>query len=735
MADFVQHPVVQALAWALVHFVWQGTVIGLAAFVALRATRPAAARYAIGVGALALMLAAPVATFLLLTNSPSASASHQALPMSPVPAPAPTQPTSHDPGGDAATVASASGSLRVSPETLAIAVISWFAGVAFFSVRLLGGWLVARGVARRTVQPAADRIQHLGRELAGRLSVRRPVRILESAAVAVPVMVGWLKPAIVLPVAALASLTPSQLEALLAHELAHVRRHDYLVNVLQSVAEAVLFYHPAVWWLSRQVRAERELCCDDLAVGVCDRLVYATALTDLAMLTTPRIALAATDGNLLARVRRILGQGEEPATVRAGLMPVVALALVAAVVAVPAALASGTAAAAEPPTPQDQKSALRLIGQVSASVGQTGVAIAAERAGTDVAVAELQQQSSDQADRQRQIEEVRRKIEELQKQLAQLEQRRVGEVVDAQRQQEIQKLVEAQRRAAVARQDEVKKLIDKMSQSGMGGEEQQRAMEAMLKDLAKMQADVHVQSVQSESVRRAFEDAQRQFERGQISEQQLKEVEAALKRAEAAFPQAIASADMARIQDQLARAKVLSDKGLMSEAQVAEIERAMKMMQSSGDELAKQALDLEEARAKLNRATELAQKGLTAQRDVEQARRDVQLQEQRLAERRTEVAPESPRPSASRSARMEPAADQHQTVKRGDILRVTIQGEPDLPTTYEVTAEGTIRLPFIGSTKAVGLTPADIRTAIGKQLADRKLGSTDRVTVTLMGRR
>ena len=748
MADFIQHPVVQALAWALVHFVWQGTVIGFAAFVALRTTRPAAARYAIGVGALALMLAAPVATFLILANSPAIAASHQVPPAAPV-APVQPQPVVHESTNDAA-LAQGSSPFRVSPELLAVGVMSWLGGVAFFSTRLFGGWLVARGVARRTVKPAADHIQMIARELAARLRVRRAVRVLESTAVVVPVMVGWLKPAIVLPVAALASLTPSQLEALIAHELAHVRRHDYLVNVLQSMAEAVLFYHPAVWWLSRQVRADRELCCDDLAVGLCDRLVYATALTDLASLSTPRIALAATDGHLLNRVRRILGQADERAAMRTGLMPVLALSLVAAV-AVPAALASGTAATAEQPQQQ-----VRLIGQVSLAADQIGVAIAAAPPLESSAEFRVQseslnevepQQTTDQADRQRQIEEVRRKIEELQKELARLEQRR-GSQVDAQRQEEIQKLVEAQQKAAVARQQDVQKLMEMMPQGGAISEEQLRALRSMQQDLAKLQANPQVrneewekallayrtQTAASESARRAFDAELRRFQAGMSTEQQLKEAEAALKRAEVALPQGLTAVDLANVQAQLARSKALFDKGLVSADQVAEIERALGRLQAGGDVLAKQAIDLQEARAKLDRANELAQKGLVAQSTVEQAQRDVQAREQRLAERRGDVTPERLVRAYGLGGTMEPAADQTKAVQRGDILRITIQGEPDLPSTYEVTAEGTIRIPFLTVTKATGLTAADIRTAIGKQLADRKLGSAAQVTVTLMKR-
>src|SRR5262249_55483729 len=143
--------------------------------------------------------------------------------------------------------------------------------------------------------------------LAARLRVRMPVKLVESALVEVPTVIGWLKPMILLPAAALAGLDPRQLEALLAHELAHVRRHDYLVNLLQTAIETLLFYPPAVWWLSRRIREERELCCDDLAITVCgDGMVYARALATMEELrSAPALTLAADGGSLLARIRRI----------------------------------------------------------------------------------------------------------------------------------------------------------------------------------------------------------------------------------------------------------------------------------------------------------------------------------------------------------------------------------------------------------------------------------------------
>jgi hypothetical protein len=140
------------------------------------------------------------------------------------------------------------------------------------------------------------------------------VTLLESSLVDVPTVIGFLKPVVLLPATALGGLTLQQVEAILAHELAHIRRHDYLVNLLQTLVETVLFYHPAVWWVSRRIRIERENCCDDLAVSLCgDPVTYATALAELEAMRSSgpvperHIAMAATGGSLLQRVRRLLG--------------------------------------------------------------------------------------------------------------------------------------------------------------------------------------------------------------------------------------------------------------------------------------------------------------------------------------------------------------------------------------------------------------------------------------------
>ncbi|MEI6861661.1 MAG: M56 family metallopeptidase, partial [Verrucomicrobiota bacterium] len=167
-----------------------------------------------------------------------------------------------------------------------------------------------RGLARSLYAPLPRAVEVRLSELAFGLGLRRAMCAGLSAAVDVPTVVGWVRPVVLVPAAMLAGLAPAQLDALLAHELAHIRRHDFLVNLVQAVAEALFFYHPAIYAINRRIRAERENACDDIAVGVTgDAVDYARALATLeAARSTGSLALAASgDGELLARVRRLLG--------------------------------------------------------------------------------------------------------------------------------------------------------------------------------------------------------------------------------------------------------------------------------------------------------------------------------------------------------------------------------------------------------------------------------------------
>ena len=325
-----------ALGWALVHFLWQGAALAILLGVALALIRPTAARtrYTLSMVTLAAMFILPIATTLRLYDPVVSTATKTFV----APEPSSDLTASPSPTPRGATVKSLpliasatqpnSGSARFTllrdrlEPVLPWLVVVWVVGVLILSVRLAYGWMGAHRLRTHGTRAVPEALQQVLARLAARLRLNRPVRLLESLLIEVPAVVGWLRPVVLVPASALTGLTPQQLEVLLAHELAHVRRYDYLVNIIQCVIETLLFYHPAVWWVSRRVREEREHCCDDLAVAVCgDPHLYATALVGMERIrsTTPRLALAATGagGSLLTRVRRLI----LPATARREYFP------------------------------------------------------------------------------------------------------------------------------------------------------------------------------------------------------------------------------------------------------------------------------------------------------------------------------------------------------------------------------------------------------------------------------
>ncbi len=272
----------EALSWTLVHFLWQGAVIGLITMVALWVAARPETRYVVGCLGLAAMGAAAVGTFAYLWG-----------------------------GGAGRVLALISSELSILEAMLPWVNRVWAAGTAVLLLRALGGWVVARRRTRTGVSGLSAEWMERAERLAARLGVEGRARIFESTAVTVPMVFGWVKPVVLLPACALSGLTVGQVEALLAHELAHVRRHDYLVNLVQTALESLLFYHPAVWWVSGRVRRERELCCDEVAVAVCgDRWVYSTALLRMEE-TRVALAMAANGGSLQERIGRLLGMNEK----------------------------------------------------------------------------------------------------------------------------------------------------------------------------------------------------------------------------------------------------------------------------------------------------------------------------------------------------------------------------------------------------------------------------------------
>lgn len=252
--------------WALVHFVWQGTAIALVAALVLHICRrrSASVRYLIACGAMIAMLASVLITGAV-ANAPGLSqeAADRTVRKTLIGTTDVLLPIKID---DGPTASARSAAVRVEP-FLPWIVSAWLAGVLLLLARVAAGWWRVRRLHQLALSSLRSSWQHAADRIAGRLGLGRLIRIVELSAVDVPLVVGCLRPIVVLPIAAMSQLNAAQVEAILAHELAHVQRHDYLVNLMQTVAETLLFYHPAVWWLSSRIRDEREHCCDDVAVA------------------------------------------------------------------------------------------------------------------------------------------------------------------------------------------------------------------------------------------------------------------------------------------------------------------------------------------------------------------------------------------------------------------------------------------------------------------------------------
>jgi beta-lactamase regulating signal transducer with metallopeptidase domain len=291
----------EALNIALLHFVWQGIALGVVwglLRMVLR-NRSANSRYVAGCMVLAALALAPVITFGFAWQSPVVAVK-----------------TFVENSGNLPTFGQSTVTEPL-PEALWGNLESWIlplwaAGVSVFALRLAWAGGHASSLRRKGVK-ADSSMESMIAGLAERLGVRQKLRVLMSPVAEVPAVVGWLRPVILLPAAVVVGLTPEQLESLLAHELAHIRRHDYFVNIVQMLVETFLFYHPVVWWVSSSIRYERELCCDDLAVRSCgDAVSYARALAQLERLRSvaPSLVMGSANGPLFHRIQRLLGRGK-----------------------------------------------------------------------------------------------------------------------------------------------------------------------------------------------------------------------------------------------------------------------------------------------------------------------------------------------------------------------------------------------------------------------------------------
>lgn len=297
LADWL--PLIQSLGWTLLHFLWQGALIALG-YATVRLIVPAShaeVRYAAGLTALALIaLCPPLTLSVVYPHVVVAAANAEATGIGVVAA-------------TASALAAPAATTFTLDQVLPWLVLSWLVGVAVMAWRAFLQWQALERIARHCARPSSE-LERMLASLAKRFGLARSIRVLVSTQIDTPTLIGWLKPVILIPTAVALGFPRQQIELILAHELGHLRRYDHLVNLAQAVIETLLFYHPAVHWISREVRNDREVCCDRLVLRLTcgEPREYAKTLASLEELRfdAPRLAVAATGGVLLDRVRRII---------------------------------------------------------------------------------------------------------------------------------------------------------------------------------------------------------------------------------------------------------------------------------------------------------------------------------------------------------------------------------------------------------------------------------------------
>ncbi len=303
MENLLKPEIVSALGWTLVHSIWQGIVLAILYFVLSKFLKSAQTKYQIGVGALLAQFALAVGTFYyvvdfnkeVFTNGVSENVLQYFSNIKNVPS-------------NLSIIDSTQLFLNTN---LSLIVQVWVIGVSIFFLKLtLDIWMVNR-LKIKGLQEVDAITKSKFNNLVERLGITQEIQIFESNQTQSPIVIGNLKPYILLPIGLLSGLTINELEAILAHELAHIKRYDFLVNILQSIIEIAFFFNPAIWWISSQIREEREHCCDDFSVSITgDKMLLVNALAQVESFRVNQplaMAFGKKKMTLLSRIKRILG--------------------------------------------------------------------------------------------------------------------------------------------------------------------------------------------------------------------------------------------------------------------------------------------------------------------------------------------------------------------------------------------------------------------------------------------
>lgn len=330
---------IENLGWTLVHSVWQIALIASVLFALLRVLQRFSAntRCLVSIFALAFALVFPVATFVNLSANPTVDSSQNEISRARDAAliNKDSRRGAEFPASGTAEIQTAGGrekNVFASIETLQgffnknlsavlpVLVGLWFFGAAFFALRLAGGvWQLHLYKTRETSAPDGEWRARFA-ALCEKLKINQSIKFLQSNLIQTPIVIGWLKPVILVPASVFLQMNPRELETVIAHELIHIRRYDALVNFAQSIAEVLFFYHPCVWWISAVIRQEREFATDEAVVKILENahIVYASALANLEEIRhlsnqklPPSLLTAANGGNLMQRITKILQKNTE----------------------------------------------------------------------------------------------------------------------------------------------------------------------------------------------------------------------------------------------------------------------------------------------------------------------------------------------------------------------------------------------------------------------------------------
>ena len=299
---------IQAVGWTMIHSLWQGFAVAILMGIAMIGLQKKSSkvRHEFAFFSLFLIFVISLSTFIYLYDSAVKGAALE------------TTITIMAEGGfvlENATIVQSffRKSIEYFNEHLPLIVTLWLMGMVFFLFRLLGGLIFIQELKIQQHQPLSSKWQTTFQKIHAKFPMKKTVRFVESGLAKTPMVIGYLKPIILFPLGTVNQLTQQEVEAVLAHELAHIYRNDYLLNIIQSFIEIIFYYHPAVWWISANIRTERENCCDDIAVKICgSSITYVKALVILDEIQpTPNLAMlfsSDSKNQLLNRVKRILNQ-------------------------------------------------------------------------------------------------------------------------------------------------------------------------------------------------------------------------------------------------------------------------------------------------------------------------------------------------------------------------------------------------------------------------------------------